>query len=32
MKKKTRKTYKTAVQLGDPGTGTVKPFPNGSLT
>ena len=30
--KKTGKTYKTAVQPGNPGTGTVKPFPNGSLT
>ena len=30
--KKIGKTYKTAVQLANPGTGTVKPFPNGSLT
>ena len=30
--KKIGKTYKTAVQLANPGTGTVKLFPNGSLT
>ena len=30
--KKIGKTYKTAVQLANPGTGTIKPFPNGSLT